>query len=174
MLIGLGAFAHVSQKGGGVVNGGHPDAAPLHPGAVLAGDAEIGIDKPLGGDAAEADDDLRLHQCHLIAQILDAGVLLRFQGIPVPGRTAFDNVGNVAVGVSIQVDDGQHIVQQFARRANEGNTRQILLLAGAFAHKHHIRFPVAHAENHIVPGLAQAAPVTAASAGFQFIPVSFV
>ena len=61
----------------------HPDTVLLDPLTVLAGNAVVRVDEPLGCDPAEADDDLRRYQCYLVAQVTDAGVLLRFQRVPV-------------------------------------------------------------------------------------------
>ena len=138
-----------------MVNGGHPDAAFIDPLAVLPGDAVILPDQPFGGDPAQADDDLRLHQSHLVAQVTDAGILLCFQGIPVPGRSALDDVGNIAVMPPGQIDDPQHIVQQLSCRPHKGLPLQVLLLTGALPHEHHIRPGITLAEDHIVPPFAQ-------------------
>ena len=97
----------------------HPNTILLRPLTMFLGNAIILPDDPFGSDAAQANNDLRPDQSHLIAQILDTGILLRFQGIPVLGRAAFDNVGDVAIG-AVDVDDGKHIVQQFACRADKG------------------------------------------------------
>ena len=86
-----------------MVNSRHPEGTLLHPLAVLAGDAIVRVDQPFGGNTAQAYDDLWPDQGNLIAQIADAGVLLRFQWIPVMGRAALDNVGNIAVRLPAQV-----------------------------------------------------------------------
>ena len=72
VLKGLGTFPLVPQEGGGVVDGGHLDAAALEPLTVLRGDFEVLFDDDLGGDAAKADDDLGPQQRRLPPQPADA------------------------------------------------------------------------------------------------------
>ena len=119
-----------------MVNGGHLHAAPAEPLAVFGGDFEILLDDGLGCNAAETDNDFGLDQCNLVAKITDAGILLRFQRIPVLGRTALDDVGNIAVAVAAQINDPKHIVQQLSRRTHKGYALNVLLFAGAFAYEH--------------------------------------
>ena len=121
ILEGFGSLAYVPQQCGGMVDGGHPDPVFLHPLAVLPGDAVFGINDPLGCNTAQADDDPGLDQCHLIAKISDAIILLRFHGVPVPGRAALDDVGNIAVFLAVQVNDGKHIIQQFSGGTYKGD-----------------------------------------------------
>ena len=113
VLKGLGSFCHITQQGAGMVGGAHPHIALSHPCAMLAGDAELGIDDLLGGDSAKADDDFRPDQSNLVAQIPHTGLLLNLQRIPVPGRAAFDDVGDIAVGCSV-VDILYHHKQQLS------------------------------------------------------------
>ena len=54
---------------------------------MFSGDAEIGLDEPLGRDPSEADDDVGADDAYLRAQVLDAGVSLLGQRITV----AMDN-----------------------------------------------------------------------------------
>ena len=49
-----------------MVHGGVEDAVPGCPGAVITGDAELWSDQALGGNAAQADDDLRLQKGDLV------------------------------------------------------------------------------------------------------------
>ena len=120
ILKGLGAAAGVPQNGGGVEQGHHVHPGLLKPLAVLLGDLEVGLDEPHGGDAAQTYDDLGPDDGHLVAQVADAGVLLRIQGITVLRRTALDHVGDVHVLFSAQVNDLQHVVQQLATPAHKG------------------------------------------------------
>ena len=153
---GVRPLGHVPQQGGGMVNGGHVDAAPLEPLAVLSGDAEVLPDDLLGGDAAQTDDDLGPQQRRLTAQPAQAGLLLHVQGVPVLGRTAFDDVTDIAV-VSAQVNDGEHLVKKLNCRADKRLNGQILLLAGTLADKYDVRRRLTDAENHIGPGPCQGA-----------------
>lgn len=65
-----------------MVHGGVEDAVPGCPGAVITGDAELWSDQALGGNAAQADDDLRLQKRNLIFQKANAGILLLGLGVP--------------------------------------------------------------------------------------------
>ncbi len=156
---GLRALAGVPEQGRGVVDGGHPDAPLFYPLTMFPGDAEVGADEAQGGNPAQADNDFRANQCHLVPQVVDAGVLLNLHGVPVFGWAALDNVGDVAI-VPPQVDDTQHVVQKLTSRADEGLSLQVLLLAGPLAHKHDVGVSGAYAKDHIVPGFTQATPGT--------------
>ena len=94
-----------------MINGRHPEIPLAHPLSMLPGNPVLRVNEPLGGDPTQADNDLGSDQSHLIAQKADAGVLLRFQRIPVAGRTALDNVADIAIFLSVQVNNGQHIIQ---------------------------------------------------------------
>lgn len=120
---------------------------------MLPGDAEVRPDQAHSRNAAQADDKLRANQRYLRPEIVNAGVLLRFQRIPVFWGPAFYNIRYIAIG-SIQIDDTEHIIQQLPGRADKRLALQILLLAGAFAHEQDIRIPRADAKDHIVAGLA--------------------
>ncbi len=137
-----------------MVDGGHPAAPAVDPGAVLAGDAEVRVDEPGGSNAAQADENFWTHQDKLIPQIADTGLLFLGLWVTVPGRAAFDDIGDIAVG-AVNIDDGQHIIQQLSGRAYEGNALQILLFSRAFPHKQNVCISSANTEDHIVPGLAE-------------------
>ena len=85
------------------------------------------------------------------------------------GRAAFDDIGDVAF-LPVQVDDGEHIVQELARRAYKGDTLQVLLLPRALAHKEQTAAAIAHTEDHIMAGPAQLTAVTVQAFFFQFFP----
>ena len=56
---------------------------------MLLGNFEVGLDKSHSRDSAEADDHLWVDQLDLLAQIIDACILLLRQRISVLGRAAF-------------------------------------------------------------------------------------
>ena len=60
--------------------GHHGDAGLFKPQAMLTSDLEVGFDEAHGGDPSQTDDDLRPDEGHLVAEVADAGVLLRVQG----------------------------------------------------------------------------------------------
>ncbi len=82
-----------------MINSTHPDAALLNPLTVFAGDTEIGINQAHCRNSAQAYNNFRLHQCHLTAQIVDAGILLCFLG----GLMAVDLVPRNAAGAAMGV-----------------------------------------------------------------------
>ena len=151
-----------------MIEGGKEDAALFDELPVLAGDLEIWPDQAHGGDAAETDDDLRLEELRLRAQKIDTGVLLGLHGVPVFGRAAFDEIRDVAV-VAAKVDDREHLVEEFARRADERIALHILIAARAFADKHYVGILVAHTENYVISALAKFASAARVAFSFQFI-----
>ena len=140
---------------------------------MLLGDFQIRLNQLLPGDAAQAHQDFRPQQRELVAQVADAGLLLLGQGVPVVGRPALDNVGDVDVGVPVQIHGGQHLVQQLAAPAHKGLPLQILVFPGAFPHEHHLGLGVAHAEHHVVARLAQGALLAGQAGFFQLVPMAY-
>ena len=121
------------------MEGAHkPYAVLLHKGAVLLGHGEIGADHPLGGDAAQADHDLWLQQLELFPEPGHTGLALGGQRVAVLGRAALDDVGNVAVFASVQIDGKQVFVQKLAAAAHKGQALLVLALTRAFAHEQHL------------------------------------
>ena len=150
--------------------GGHNAAAvPVKPLAMLPGDAEVLPDQGHGGDAAQAHDNFGVYQGDLPVQPGAAGLLLHIQRVPVPGRAALDDVGNIHL-LPVQVNHFQHIVQQFSRRTHKGDALQVLLLTGAFPDQHDLRLRIAHAENQVVPGFPQRAAPAAGAVTLQAFP----
>ncbi len=66
------------------------------------------------------------------------GFALGGQRVAVLGRAALDDVGDVAVFASVQIDGKQVFVQQLAAAAHKGQALLVLALAGAFAHEQHL------------------------------------
>ena len=116
---------------------------------MLAGNAKFWINQLLGCDTSQTYNNFRSDQRHLVAQIIDTGFLLRLQRIPVPGRAAFDNIGNITVLFPVQINDGQHIIQQFPCRTDKRKSLQILLLTWTFSDEQNVRIFIADTENHI-------------------------
>ena len=141
---------------------------------MLPGDAVLRIDDPLGSDATQAHDDLGLHQGHLLTQIPNAGILLFLRRVPVLRRAALDDIGDIAILASIQIDDAKHLIQQFSRGAYERLTLQVLLLSRAFPDEHYICFPLSYTEDHTVPSPTQVACRTAGTGFLQFFPCAHI
>ena len=153
-----------------MVDGGHGHPCFLHPLPVLLGDPIVGVNEPLGGDAAQADDHLGAQQGHLVAQIADTGVLLGVQGVPVVGRAALDNIGDVYVFLPAQINEGEHIVQQLACGAHKGLPLQVLLFSRALPHQQNGGGLGPHPEHHVVSGLRQGALAAGLAGVLQLFP----
>ena len=147
------------------------DAVLLNKGAVLLRHRKVGADHPLGGDAAQADDDFRPQQTELLPQPGHTGLALGGQGVAVLGRAALDDVGDIAVGGTVEVDGEEVFVQQLAAASHEGKALLVLALAGAFAHEEHLCALHALPEHHVVPGGVQRTALTGKTVVFQCFPI---
>ena len=167
---GLRLAPGIPEEGGGVVQGGHPHPVFLEPLPVLPGDLEVLLDELHGGDAPQTDDDLGPQQRHLVAEIVDAGVLLGVQGVPVLGRAALDDVADVHVLLPAQPDEGEHLIQQLPRLAHKGDALLVLVLPGALPHHHDLRVVRACPEHHMGAGVRQGAPLAVPARLLQLFP----
>ena len=70
----------LTEQGGGVERPHEEDAVLLNKGAVLLRHRKVGAYHPLGGDAAQADDDFRPQQTELLSQPGHTGFALGGQG----------------------------------------------------------------------------------------------
>ena len=93
-----------------MVDGGVQHPVLLHPLPMLLGDPVVRLDQAHGGDPAQTHHDFGLDQLHLLPEVADAGVLLRVQRVPVLGRAALDDVGDVEVLLPAQAHQAQHLV----------------------------------------------------------------
>ena len=158
ILEGGGLLVRVAQKRGGVERRHHQGAVLFKELAVLARDFHIGLDDAHRRDAAEADDDFRADQRHLVAQPADAGLLLLGQRVAVLRRAAFDDVRDVDVHFAVQIDGGEHLVEQLSAAADERLALQVLVFARALADEHDLGTRISNADDHVRARLAQAAP----------------
>ena len=85
----------ISQNSGRVLYGGEIAVFPSDPCAVLPGDAVIKEMMRCGGDPAETDDDFRTQQMSFIAEIGHTEILFLLPRIPVAGRVAFYDIGQI-------------------------------------------------------------------------------
>jgi hypothetical protein len=76
-------------------------------------------------------------------------------------RPAFHNIGDVNL-VAAQAHGDDHVVEQLAGAADEGQTLRILIGARAFANKHEACVGIAVAEDDGVAGLGERAASTVA------------
>ena len=161
----------LTEQGGGVERPHEEDAVLLNKGAVFLRHRKVGADHPLGGDAAQADDDFRPQQTELLPQPGHTSLALGGQGVAVLGRAALDDVGDIAVGGTVEVDGEEVFVQQLAAASHEGQALLVLALAGAFAHEEHLGILRALPEHHVVPGGVQRTALTGKTVGFQCFPI---
>ena len=56
----------------------------------------------------------------------------------VAGRAPWDDVGDIDAA-AVEADRAQHPVQQLSRASDEGQTFDVFVAAGRFAHKHDLR-----------------------------------
>ena len=75
----------------------HPHAVFQEKLPVLTGDLEVRGNEAAGRDTAQANNDLGADQGGLCLEPVDAGLLLLRLRVPIAGRTAFDDVGDVDV-----------------------------------------------------------------------------
>ena len=161
----------LTEQGGGVERPHEEDAVLLNKGAVLLRHRKVGAYHPLGGDAAQADDDFRPQQTELLSQPGHTGFALGGQGVAVLGRAALDDVGDIAVGGTVEVDGKEVFVQQLAAASHEGQALLVLALAGAFAHEEHLGILHALPKHHVVPGGVQWTALAGETVGFQCFPI---
>ena len=133
------------------------DAALLDELSVLLCHRKVRADHPLCGNAAQTDHDLWPQQTELFPQPGHAGLALGGQRVPVLGRAAFDDVGNIAVPAAVQIDGEQISIQQLAAAAHKRQALLILALAGTLAHKQHFGRGYALPEHHVGAGGVQRA-----------------
>ena len=148
----------------------HPDPLAFDEGPVLAGDPQIWLDQLHARDPAKGDDDPRADQARLLPEISDTAVLLILLRVAVLRRAAFDDVGDVDVFVTVEIDGIEHFVQQLSRSADKGLAFEVLLLARTFADEQDARIRFSYSENNVVPTFAQPALRTAQTSFFDFLP----
>ena len=147
------------------------DAALLDELPMLLCHRKVRADHPLRGNAAQTDHDLWPQQTELFPQPGHAGLALGRQRVPVLGRAAFDDVGNIAVPAAVQIDGEQISIQQLAAAAHKRQALLILALAGAFAYKQYFGIFNTLTEHHVGAGLAQLAACAGQTARSQSFPI---
>ena len=118
-----------------MINGCHKKISALVPPAVIARYLEIRTYQAHGGYSAEAHDNARTYEPHLLAQKAYAGILLGGKRIAVTRRTALEYICYVNILAS-DIDRVEIAVEQLTRAPNERNALKVLLLARCLTHKH--------------------------------------
>src|SRR4051794_36140937 len=135
----------------------------LDPRASLLGHAELLAEQRLRGGGAEADEDLRLHDCQFLVEPRMAGGDLGPRGLLVDAALAAGGPLEVLHGVrdvsGRAVDAGllERLVEHAAGRADEGLPRLVLLVAGLLADEDDPGAGRALAEDDLRPGLPEGA-----------------
>ena len=161
----------VAQQRGRVERCHHQHAVFFKEYAVLLGDLHIRFNEFHRSDSSEADDDFRTNEGNLIAQPFDAQILFLLQRVTILGRPAFDNVGNINIGVPVKVNSGQHLIEQLPTPADERFALQIFIFTRPLADKEHFGIFVPHAEHHVGAPCTQVAFAAAEARGLKFFPV---
>ena len=108
-----------------------------------------------------------LDLCKKYVQLDDSSASKKLEGFTL------DDIRDIAV-FPTQIDDREHFVEKFSRRADERLALQILIFAGALAHEQHLRVLWADAEDDMVPRLRQRTPRAGQARGLQRFPVQHV
>ncbi len=114
--------------------------------AAQGGEGLLDAEQVEGGGGAEGDDDLGLDDVDLPDEELGAGVGLDGLGGAVGGGAALDDVGDVDL-LAPEAHGGDHVVEELAAFADEGEALEVLVGAGAFADEHEAGVGVAVGED---------------------------
>ena len=109
------------------------------------------IERPqqrLRAELAERDDHLRLDDVDLPEEERLAGLDFVRLGIPVLGRAALDDVGDVDV-LALERDGFDDLRQELPRAADERKALLIFVASRSFADEHQVGFGVADAEHDL-------------------------
>jgi hypothetical protein len=118
------------------------------PGAAQGAEGLFDAEEVGGGGGSEGDDDLGADDVDLFEEKGRAGVGLDGLGSAVGRGAAFDDVGDVDL-VAAQAHGGDHVVEELAGLADEGDAGGILVGAGAFADEEEAGVGVAVAEDDV-------------------------
>ena len=111
-----------------------------------AGNRGLACQQAHRGDPAERDDQFRLYQLDLALQVRLACQRFFRLGVAVARRPAFDDVGDVDIRATPQLDRRQHAVEELPGLSHERLALRVLVRTGAFAHEEPARPLVADAE----------------------------
>jgi len=92
----------------------------LEKAAPQAADALGGTQEGLGGHPANRKDCPGLQQGKLTLQKGSTGGNFILFRVPVIRGSAFNHIGDKAIGISIQIDGRQHLIEEVSRPADKG------------------------------------------------------
>ena len=128
-----------------------------------------GGEQVLGRDAPHRQDDPGLDERDLAQQEGFAGLGLGGGRVPVIGRSAFQDIGDVDL-VPAETDGLEHGIQQPSRAPHEGFALAVLIGSRRLADEHPVGGPGPHAEHGLGAGLAKLAGRAGRYLGGQFLP----
>ena len=103
--------------------------------SVITGNGKAWVDQLLGRDTPQANDDFGTQKLELLTQPGDACCRLFRQRITVLRWTAFHDVCDVYILLTVQIYSFQIMVQKLSTAAHKGETLGILVGAGTLTHK---------------------------------------
>ena len=107
--------------------------------------------------SSEADDNFRADELDLVAQPVNAHLLLLGLWIAVFGRAALYDICDIDILVSVKVDCNQHFIEELACSADKGLALKVLVFSGTLAYEHYLGVRSAHSDNNVGSCLAQLA-----------------
>lgn len=119
--------------------------------------------KKLACELAEPKDGSRLEKCHLLCQVIMAGCDFIFQWVAVLRWAAFDDVADVGVAVTAEIDRCQPFVEELTCLSDKWQSLLVFMIAGTFADYHHKGCRAPTSEYYISPCLGQRASVACAA-----------
>lgn len=125
------------------------DAAPAGEWALLAGEIS-------DGGLAKGDNDFGADDVDLLEEEWDAGVGFVGLGGAVLRGPALDDIGDVDL-FALEAHGGDHVVEELATPAYEGQALGVFVRAGALADEHELGVGVAVAEDELVAAFGELA-----------------
>ena len=135
----------------------HQHAVLLDELTVLLCNFDVGLDYACRRYSSEADDNFRADELDLVAQPVNAHLLLLGLWIAVFGRAALYDICDIDILVSVKVDCNQHFIEELACSADKGLALKVLVFSGTLAYEHYLGVRSAHSDNNVGSCLAQLA-----------------
>ena len=126
----------------------------------------LAVEQCLGREAPEGADHFRPDELYLSTKIRPTRRNFICPGVPVLRRAAFEDVADEDL-VAAEPNSRQHLVQQLARRADEGTARAILFVARRFADDQQVCVAIALTEDDCRSAFGQPATRAAQHLGSQ-------
>lgn len=131
----------------------------MRPASAKSSEGLVGAGEPIGREAPEGDNDIGLDELDLAIEKSRACRDLVVLGISIPGRSAFDHIGDVGPA-SVKTHGDDHPVEQLSGLTDKGSSGSVLLGSRSFADEHQPGVRCTFAENHSLAFLAEATPRT--------------